>query len=519
MKKLMLYWFKIQVTKAARQILIHHYSKMEVQKILLGYWQKYLQLKKDVPTMPTRDITIYPIGGIASLQSMPEKPGQELLVALAGPAVNIVIAVALWIYMRSAGSIPDLGSLKNAEHMQNLPFSFNLFAANIALAVFNLIPAFPMDGGRVLRAILAFRMDRTKATRIAAGVGQFLAMLFVFFGFFYNFWLVFIGLFIYLGAGGEAAYETTKNVLAGLSVRDVLMTKFTVLSPDDNLEKAVRVLLDGQEQEFLITTNEQVQGVLTRKELIHGSSAFGKSSLISNSMRKDFLTLSPEMNLQDVYMKMMTDSYIVYPVQDNGKLVGMVDKENVSELILVRQAMHLDILITVDPHLHRRTSLDEIYCIHTDVPHVAPLISKWIKDNVQQPVLIGPDSESEQWVSKVAAEANAPFIALKKIHKGDRNVKVSVPDVEKYKHHIPVLVDDIISTVHTMIETIGHLKKAGMKPPVCIGIHPVLTGKAYEKLLKAGAGKVVTCNTITHPSNSIFIDELRASEIGKNIFV
>lgn len=290
----------------------------------------------------TKDITIYPIGGIASLESMPEKPGQELLVALAGPAVNVVIAVALWIYLRSAGVMPDLASLKTAEHMQNLPFAFNLFAANIALAVFNLVPAFPMDGGRVLRAILAFRMDRAKATRVAAGIGQFLAMIFVFFGFFYNFWLVFIGLFIYLGAGSEAAYEATKNVLAGYSVRDVLMTRFTFLSPDDNLEKAAQALLDGQDQNFLVMANERVQGVLTRKEMIHGLTAYGKGSLISNSMRKDFITLTPDMKLQEVYTKMITNSCTVYPVQENGRLIGMVDKENISELILVQQALHVN---------------------------------------------------------------------------------------------------------------------------------------------------------------------------------
>lgn len=289
----------------------------------------------------TKDITIYPIGGIASLESMPEKPGQELLVALAGPAVNIVIAVALWIYMRSAGLMPDLRMLKSAENMQNLPFTFNLFAANVALAVFNLIPAFPMDGGRVLRAILAFNMDRTKATRIAAGIGQFLAMLFVFFGFFYNFWLVFIGLFIYLGAGGEAAFETTRNLLTGLQVRDALMTRFTALSPDDSLEKAVQVLLDGQEQDFLVTSNNQVQGVLTRKELIYGLSAYGKSSVISNIMRKDFITLIPDMNLQVVYQKMIAGGCTIYPVQENGILAGLVDKENINEMILIKQAIHL----------------------------------------------------------------------------------------------------------------------------------------------------------------------------------
>lgn len=286
----------------------------------------------------TRDITIYPIGGIASLEKMPEKPGQELLVAFAGPAVNIVIALVLWIYMRSTGSMPDMSMLKDVGNMQELPFVFNLFAANIALVVFNLIPAFPMDGGRILRAILAFRMDRSQATRVAAAIGRFFAMIFVIVGIFYNFWLAFIGLFIYLGAGYEAAYETTKTLLSGFRVVDVLIRRFTTLSPQDSLDKAVQVLLEGQEQEFLVTTNEDVHGILTRKQLLRGLADLGRSASISNIMQKDFLTLSPEMNLQDVYAKMLTNAINVYPVKDNGKLIGIVDKENVSELILVQQA-------------------------------------------------------------------------------------------------------------------------------------------------------------------------------------
>jgi ribose-phosphate pyrophosphokinase len=208
--------------------------------------------------------------------------------------------------------------------------------------------------------------------------------------------------------------------------------------------------------------------------------------------------------------------YLAYMRQDkrftNGECIS-------SELFAKLLSSFVDKLITIDPHLHRRISLDEIYPIHTSVLHVSHLVSKWINENIHEPVLIGPDSESEQWVSKVAADANAPYIILEKIRKGDRNVKVSVPQVEKYKESTPVLVDDIISTGNTMIETIGHLKKAGMKPPVCIGIHAVFAARAYDKLIKAGAEKVVTCNTIAHPSNAIYMDELLAQEICKNSFV
>lgn len=174
-----------------------------------------------------------------------------------------------------------------------------------------------------------------------------------------------------------------------------------------------------------------------------------------------------------------------------------------------------DSLITIDPHLHRRSSLSEIYSIPTIVIHAADLISKWILSNIENPVLVGPDSESAQWVSEIAYHANAPFIILEKTRKGDEKVTISVPHIEKYKDHTPVLVDDIISTARTMITTIGHLKKAGMKKPVCIGIHGVFANNAFSDLLFAGAQEVITCNTIPHESNRIEIDEILSLSINQ----
>lgn len=162
-----------------------------------------------------------------------------------------------------------------------------------------------------------------------------------------------------------------------------------------------------------------------------------------------------------------------------------------------------DELITIDPHLHRRISMDEIYSIPCKVLHASGLISQWIKENVKDPVLVGPDSESKQWVSEVAREANAPYIVLEKIRHGDRDVEVSAPGMERYKTHTPVLIDDIISTARTMIQAAKLLADAGMKAPVCIGVHAVFAGDAYEELKKAGAAKIVTCNTIPHISNGI----------------
>lgn len=168
---------------------------------------------------------------------------------------------------------------------------------------------------------------------------------------------------------------------------------------------------------------------------------------------------------------------------------------------------HFDSLITVDPHLHRHKTMDEIYSIPATVVHAADAIAEWIGGNVEKPVLIGPDEESAQWVSAVAAKAKAPFTVLKKSRRGDSDVEVSVPDIEKFRDHTPVLVDDIISTARTMIETVRHLQGVKMRPPVCVGVHAVFAGSAYEDLKSRGAGRIVTCNTIAHESNAIDISE------------
>lgn len=168
----------------------------------------------------------------------------------------------------------------------------------------------------------------------------------------------------------------------------------------------------------------------------------------------------------------------------------------------------VDGIVTIDPHLHRFANLSEVYSVETKVMRSAPLIAEHIKKHITHPVLIGPDEESEQWVSEVAARAGAPYIVLAKQRLGDEKVDISAPGLEKYKAHTPVLVDDIISTAQTMMETLGHLRRLGMKPAVCIGVHAVFAHNAFEALKKAGVQEVLTCNTIPHPSNKIDISSL-----------
>ena len=164
-----------------------------------------------------------------------------------------------------------------------------------------------------------------------------------------------------------------------------------------------------------------------------------------------------------------------------------------------------DWLVTVDPHLHRIQRLSDAYRIPCRTVHAAEPVATWLAAHVDSPVLVGPDEESSQWVSDVALRAHAPFLVLHKHRSGDREVEVSVPEVDRWRRHTPVLVDDIVSTGRTMIETIGHLRRAGLAPPVCIAVHAVFAGSASADLKAAGAASVVSCDTIVHPSNAVTV--------------
>lgn len=197
--------------------------------------------------------------------------------------------------------------------------------------------------------------------------------------------------------------------------------------------------------------------------------------------------------------------YLAYMRQDKSFHPGEVVTADYFASLL---STFVDRLITVDPHLHRHRSLTEIYSIPCTVLHSSNLIANWITDHVDNPVLIGPDSESKQWVSQVAAKINAPFIILEKQRLGDRDVNVAVPQAQQYESYTPVLVDDIISTARTMIVTIKHLQEIKLRPVVCIGVHALFAGDAYGQLLHSKAATIITCNTIAHFSNQIDITEL-----------
>jgi Zn-dependent protease len=285
----------------------------------------------------TLSITLLPIGGVASLEKMPEKPMQEIFVALAGPLVNVVIAGLLFVFLY----LTD-GLIIEPEYLKNIRadnFLFWVMTVNITLVVFNLLPAFPMDGGRVFRAALSLKLDRVLATDIAAGAGKILAVAFVIIGLFQNPFLVFIGLFIMLGAHSEARYVKTKSALEGLRVADGMMRNFTLLSPDDTLDKAVQALLDGQEDKFMIGRNGKLEGIITKNDLVQALKHKTGDTPLREFMTKDLVTITPEAPLQEAYELMTSKGYSALPVMDYDKITGLIDMENIAETMVVRQSV------------------------------------------------------------------------------------------------------------------------------------------------------------------------------------
>lgn len=202
--------------------------------------------------------------------------------------------------------------------------------------------------------------------------------------------------------------------------------------------------------------------------------------------------------------------YLAYMRQD----VRFKDGEGVTSRYFAKLISgYFDWLVTVDPHLHRYSELNEIYSIPTRTLHAAGTIARWISKNINNPLLVGPDIESEQWVEGTAKLINSPFIVLQKIRHNDFDVEVSVPSIEGFEHHTPVLVDDIISTGHTMIQTAANLRRAGFQSPVAIGVHGLFADGAYEEMLSEGFAEIYTCNSVKHETNRIELADLVANAL------
>jgi len=206
--------------------------------------------------------------------------------------------------------------------------------------------------------------------------------------------------------------------------------------------------------------------------------------------------------------------YLAYMRQDTRFHPGEAVSANAFAKFLDES---VDWLVTVDPHLHRIAALDNVFGIPAAAVAAAPQLAEWIRREVARPILIGPDSESAQWVADIAQQAHVPYEVLHKTRRGDREVEVSLPDIERLRGCTPVLVDDIVSSGRTLVAALEHLGRLGLPPAVCVVIHPIFAGDAWKCLQRAGAGRIVSTDSIAHPSNAISLAEPIATAVAMHL--
>jgi len=287
----------------------------------------------------TRDITLLPIGGVARLERMPDEPRQELLVAIAGPAVNVVIVLTLAAVLTAIGQPLAPDALLADGSVSPPTFLQQLMGVNIVLIVFNMLPAFPMDGGRVLRALLAMRLDYATATARAALVGKLFATLFAVLGFFTNPFLMLIALFVWVGASSESAAAQVKGVLDGIPVSHAMLTDFRILAPQDELAHAVELLLAGSQQDFPVADGDRVLGVLTRQALLEALARQRAHLRVIDAMESDVPRAEAVEMLDSALERLQQSRVRTMPVMERGRLVGLLTMENVGEFVSVHAAL------------------------------------------------------------------------------------------------------------------------------------------------------------------------------------
>jgi Zn-dependent protease len=283
----------------------------------------------------TLDIVMFPIGGVARLERQP-KAREELWIALAGPAVNALIAGVLITWGIFQGGLAPWEALQKPTDAN---LAQRLAIGNLILCFFNLLPAYPMDGGRVLRALLALRKPEDQATEIAARAGQFLAMLMGLVGLLTaNFMLVFVALFVYLGAAQEGAAAKGRILTSGFPVSAAMVTDFRTLSHGDTIQDAGNLLLATSQHDFPIMHGNEVVGLLTRAALIKAMLTEGPGAYVAGAMDRDFMRVSPDAELSEVLAKLRGGSALV---MDGDRLLGLITAENLSEFIVLRQVSRM----------------------------------------------------------------------------------------------------------------------------------------------------------------------------------
>ena len=283
----------------------------------------------------TRHITLLPIGGVSMLERMPDDPKEEMIVALAGPAVNVVIALGLWFWITLKGDFTPVEQIS----ISGASFLERLFAINVMLAVFNMLPALPMDGGRVYRAALAMRMDHEEATQRAARLGQLLAVVLGFFGLFYSPILIFIALFVWIGAAAELQSSEVKSATSGVNVGQIMLTDYHTLSNDEPLSDVVELTLDGSQKDFPVLTQGKVEGVLTQADLLRGLKADGASGRVENWMQRDILSVDINTALDSILEQLQKSTQRLHVVTDAGQLAGIVNMDNFVEFVRIQNAL------------------------------------------------------------------------------------------------------------------------------------------------------------------------------------
>ncbi|HLG56473.1 MAG TPA: site-2 protease family protein [Vicinamibacterales bacterium] len=283
----------------------------------------------------TRDILLFPFGGVGRLERIPDVPSQELLIALAGPAVSVGIATALFAVLWLQGIAPRLEEFAMGE----VPFTERLMFINAGLAAFNLLPAFPMDGGRVLRALLAMRIDYMRATELAARIGQGLAVLFAIVGAMTNPLLVIIALFVWMGAAGEAGLAQIKRALRGATVDSAMRTEFGALAPGDAIGRAAEMAIRHAQSDFPVLLDGHVVGLLTRHDLTRWLSVDGADRTAGEVMHRTFETIRRSEPLDAVFGRLSQEPGKALLVMDHGRLVGLVGLDEITNLLRVRRAV------------------------------------------------------------------------------------------------------------------------------------------------------------------------------------
>lgn len=284
----------------------------------------------------TRDIILLPIGGVARLERMPEKPSEELAVAIAGPLVNVAIALALLAVLLAIGIRPQWSDFRGVSS----GFLENLMIVNVWLVGFNLLPAFPMDGGRVLRALLATRMEYPRATKVAARVGQGMAVVFAIVGLYSDPFLVFIAIFVWMGADAESSSAMVGHAsLGGIPVEQVMLTDFRTLGPDDALQYAVDQSLGGWQQDFPVVWGDHVLGFLTHEDLTRALAQQGASARVRDAMRREFHMADSHDTLQHAMALLQACRYKSIPVQHEGHLVGVLNANRVGQFMMIQSAL------------------------------------------------------------------------------------------------------------------------------------------------------------------------------------